>query len=174
MKKLALDTYYLEENDAYTVGVIFDKWTDSEPQEIITVHTHNFASYIPGEFYKRELPCILDLLKKISLDEIGVIILDGFLRLKTDEDKEVKDGLGMHLKPYLPEHVKLIGVAKSIFGDNKKISESVLRGEATNPLWVQGEGYSNKEAAGLIKNMYGNYRIPQMLKTLDKLTKGKC
>lgn len=174
MKKLALDTYYLEEDDAYTVGVLFDRWTDSEPQEIITTHTHDFASYIPGEFYKRELPCILDLLRKVRLDEIDVIILDGFLRLKLDDVKEVKDGLGMHLKHYLPEHIRLIGVAKSMFGDNKRISEPVLRGESTNPLWVQGEGYSNKEAAELIKNMYGNYRIPQILKTLDKLTKGKC
>lgn len=174
MKKLALDTYYLEEDDAYTVGVLFDRWTDSEPQEIITTHTHNFASYIPGEFYKRELPCILDLLKKVKLEEIGVIILDGFLRLKQDDSKEVKDGLGMHLKPYLPEHIKLIGVAKSMFCNNNEISTPVLRGEAINPLWVQGEGYSNEEAAELIKNMYGNYRIPQILKTLDKLTKGKC
>ncbi|WP_207420305.1 hypothetical protein [Desertivirga brevis] len=49
--------------------------------------------YIPGEFYKRELPGILSLLDKINFELIQAIIIDGFVIL----NDEGKPGLGGYL-----------------------------------------------------------------------------
>ena len=87
---LAIDTYYLPE-EAHTVGVIFELGC-SYPQDTIKsiLPSDKYSSYIPGEFYKRELPPILDLLKKISLNGIEYIILDGYILLKYN-DGNIKD-----------------------------------------------------------------------------------
>ena len=48
-----------------------------KPQHFTTDIINDVADYKPGQFYKRELPCILQLLKQLDLNSIGVIIVDG-------------------------------------------------------------------------------------------------
>ena len=169
MKKIAIDSYYYSDTDCYTVGVIFEDWKQESPSHIISCHTSEFASYIPGEFYKREMPGIQNLLGMIDLGEYDTIILDSYILL--DEGDKVVPGLGMHLAEELPDHINLIGVAKSLFGECQRISVAVLRGQAKKPLWIQGYGLSDQEAANLISQMSGKCRIPNLLKILDKETK---
>jgi deoxyinosine 3'endonuclease (endonuclease V) len=172
---IAIDTFYESDTKAFTVGVLFNSWQDKVPSSIISVISeNNFGPYIPGQFYKRELPCILDLLKKVDLSKIDFIILDGFLRLK-NADGSIHDGLGLHLRKKLNiPHIKLIGVAKSLYCKCDDISIKVYRNkEVVNPLFVQGEGISDQLAADLIRSMDGNYRLPTLLKILDKETKKK-
>ena len=45
--------------------------------------------YTPGEFYKRELPCILSAMKRFSL-QIETMIIDGYVWL----DASGRKGLG--------------------------------------------------------------------------------
>jgi deoxyinosine 3'endonuclease (endonuclease V) len=170
--KLAVDTYYYSDNLALTVGVLFNRWTDDEPAEIISSICTSFSSYIPGEFYKRELPCVLGLLvEKVDLDKVETIIVDGFLRLRFNDGTE-KDGLGKKLFDELNmPGLKIIGLAKSEFCRTSEISASILRGSAEKPLWVQGIGLPDNVAAGNIKMMSGEFRIPKLLKILDKETK---
>ena len=169
--KLAVDTYYYSDTLAFTVGVLFNRWTDDEPAEIISSICTKFSSYIPGEFYKRELPCVLGLLEKVDMDKIETIIVDGFLRLRFNDSTE-KDGLGKKLFDSLNmPGLKVIGLAKSDFCRTDEISASLLRGSAVNPLWVQGIGLPDNVAAENIKMMSGKSRIPKLLKILDKETK---
>lgn len=169
--KLAVDTYYYSDTLALTVGVLFNRWTDDEPAEIISSICTKFSSYIPGEFYKRELPCVLGLLEKVDLDKVETIIVDGFLRLRFNDGTE-KDGLGKKLFDALNmPGLKIIGLAKSDFCRTDEISASLLRGSAVNPLWVQGIGLPDNVAAGNIKMMSGESRLPRLLKILDKETK---
>ena len=169
--KLAVDTYYYSDTLALTVGVLFNRWTDDEPAEIISSICTKFSSYIPGEFYKRELPCVLGLLEKVDMDKIETIIVDGFLRLRFNDSTE-KDGLGKKLFDRLNmPGLKVIGLAKSDFCRTDEISASLLRGSAVNPLWVQGIGLPDNVAAENIKMMSGKSRIPKLLKILDKETK---
>lgn len=169
--KLAVDTYYYSDTLALTVGVLFNRWTDDEPAEIISSICTEFSSYIPGEFYKRELPCVLGLLEKVDMDKIETIIVDGFLRLRFNDSTE-KDGLGKKLFDSLNmPGLKVIGLAKSDFCRTDEISASLLRGSAVNPLWVQGIGLPDNVAAENIKMMSGKSRIPKLLKILDKETK---
>jgi deoxyribonuclease V len=170
MLKIAIDTYYLSDSDAYTVGVIFKDWSDSEPFRIISCHTQDFASYIPGEFYKRELPCILDLLKDVDLDFYDTIIIDGFIRLKGN-DNEVHQGLGAHLAQALGnrlhDRLDIVGIAKTLFCKSDEISMLLKRNNA-KPLYCQS--YKGLSLVPLFK-MHGDYRIPTLLKILDKQTK---
>lgn len=163
---LALDTYYYG-NTAKCVGVLF-QWADEEPQKILSEVTENIHPYVPGEFYKRELPSLLSVIKQVNLETIGCIVVDSHVQLN-----EGKKGLGMHLYEVLDEKIPIIGVAKRKFHKNEEHTIEVLRGESNNPLYISSVGINLLEAAALIKNMHGNYRFPSILKTLDQWTKNE-
>lgn len=159
--KIALDTYYTDD-EAVTCGLEFKEWTDKVPFHVYRIRTkHNFGPYIPGKFYKRELPCLQSLLGAIDLTPIDTIVLDSYLDIGGD-------GLGVRMKALYPDF-EYVGVAKSKFQGAKACE--VLRGESRNPLYVQSFGMTNEMAGDLVKNMYGKYRIPFLLKILDKETK---
>ena len=104
---LAFDTYYFE-NKAKTVCILFDNWS-GENYKFETEIIEQNEEYKPGEFYKRELPCILSLLKKIKIDNIDLIIVDGYVYL----DDNLKLGLGGHLYKNLEGNIPIIGVARA-------------------------------------------------------------
>jgi exodeoxyribonuclease-5/deoxyribonuclease V len=163
---LAFDTFY-SGNQAKTVCLSFKHWTDPEPAAIHTEILDGVAEYVPGEFYKRELPCILSLLKQIDLSSINTIIIDGFVFL----DDERKPGLGAHLHKALDEKIPVIGVAKTNFATIEKNKRAVERGESKSPLYITAIGMDVDIAAQHIRNMHGEFRMPALLKQLDGLTK---
>lgn len=163
---LAFDTYYFADK-AKTVCLVFGHWGDTENFEIHTEILGNIAAYTPGEFYKRELPCILSLLKTIDRNDIETIIIDGFVYL----DDDLKPGLGGHLYKELQGKVPVIGVAKTNFATIEKNKRTLLRGKSDRPLFITSIGIDVDKATELIKNMSGPYRVPSLLKTLDTLTK---
>lgn len=168
---LAFDTYYKEEN-AKTVCLVFNDWTDSKPMNIYEEILNGVENYEPGSFYKRELPCILSLLKKVEIEikNITVIIVDGFVLL--DDDNKL--GLGGYLYKQLNSKIAVIGVAKSGFHQNKKNVKELLRGESEKPLYISAMGIELNKAFEHIKSMYGIYRIPKLLQILDSKTKEYC
>ena len=168
--KLAIDTYYTEEN-AYTVGVFFSKWDDTEPLKIIKRIIKPEYPYVPGEFYKRELPCIMDLLGGVDFDSLSTIIVDGFVRI--EKDGEMVSGLGEHLYDEVKDWgISVIGVAKSKFDGCENWSIPIIRKAGSKPLYVQGIGrYTDEMAASLIKGMAGPNKLPILLQRLDRETK---
>lgn len=162
----AFDTYYFG-NCAKTVCVAFEQWNSEVETEIFTGRTEATADYESGAFYKRELPCILSLLKKIDLKEGDVIIVDGYVTL----DNEGKIGLGGHLFKVLKGKVPVIGIAKNGFNSVDDQRRSVYRGESKTPLYVTAIGTDVDEITLKIEQMYGNFRIPTLLKKLDQLTR---
>jgi exodeoxyribonuclease-5/deoxyribonuclease V len=167
---LAFDTYYYD-NKAKTVCVAFEHWEDSSPYKIYDEIFENIAEYVPGEFYKRELPCILSLLKKIQaeLENIEAIVVDGFVFL--DDDKKL--GLGGHLYHALEAKIPIIGVAKTNFATIEQLKKPLLRGNSQKPLFVTAIGIDLNEATQKVQNMHGEFRLPTLLKYLDTLTKEK-
>ncbi len=163
---LAFDTYYYNKK-AKTVGLFFDTWEAEEPTEVFTEILDDVSEYIPGEFYKKELPCITSLLKKTGLDNIDYIVVDGYAVL----DDAGKYGLGGYLYNYLEEKIPVIGVGKTNFRTVERSKREVFRGKSEKPLYVTAVGIDVDEASDYIKNMYGEYRMPTLLKQLDVLTK---
>ena len=170
-KKIALDTYYYSDTEAKTVGAIFENWNDPQPKEIIEVWSSEFGPYIPGEFYKRELPCIMDLLGGVDFDSLSTIIVDGFVRI--EKDGEMVSGLGEHLYDEVKDWgISVIGVAKSKFDGCENWSIPIIRKTGSKPLYVQGIGrYTDEMAASLIKGMAGPNKLPILLQRLDRETK---
>jgi exodeoxyribonuclease-5/deoxyribonuclease V len=163
---LAFDTYYYD-TKAKTVCLAFEHWEAEQPLEVLKSYKHDVAEYTPGEFYKRELPCILDLFHKLPYKEAEAIVVDGFVYL----DDEQKLGLGGYLYEALDKKIPVIGVAKTNFASLTKYKNSLLRGESQKPLYITAIGVDLDTATEHIKQMAGDYRIPKLLKELDQETK---
>lgn len=175
MKKLAIDSYYYSDTNCYTVGLVFSHWNSKDPDCILESTVSEFAPYIPGQFYKRELPGVLSIIRQVNLREFDTIILDGFTRL-LDNSLNVIPGLGEKLETELGiiPGLSIIGVAKSMFCKSDSVSLPLYRGQAKTPLWISvssGSEIDLMTARDYIKSMYGDSKLPDMLKLLDKHTK---
>ncbi len=160
---LAVDVHYSEET-GYVAGVGFHSWTDQSAITTYSSTVTNIAAYTPGQFYKRELPCITQLLEKHALTP-AIIIVDGYVHLPGG-----KAGLGKHLFDSLQGAYPIIGVAKNLFPGTHPRHE-LLRGSSQRPLYITSEGIATNEAKKHIAEMFGQNRIPALLKQVDRLAR---
>ena len=159
MKFLAIDVDYRGGN-ARVAGVLFSDWNNKAKTYESTVS--GVGDYISGEFYKRELPCILSLIKEHELSP-DCIFVDGYVHLD-----EGKPGLGWHLFEALNKEVIVIGVAKNPRGNAMKENE-VFRGDSKKPLYITSEGIELNRAKKIVEDMDGPFRIPKLIKLADTL-----
>ncbi|MCU7551196.1 endonuclease V [Chitinophagaceae bacterium LB-8] len=164
--KIAVDVYYLDHR-AKAVGIEFASWSDAEPLQTYIAMVDGVEAYTPGAFYKRELPCIIKLFEKLSLQNKDVIVIDGYTVL----DDEGTYGLGGHLFEVLEKRIPVIGVAKRSFKGVSKYVREVYRGKSERPLYVTAMGMDVDEAANCIQSMHGASRIPDLLKYVDRKTR---
>jgi len=162
---LAIDVHYRAE-EAQAVGMLFN-WDSIHAIQIVNATVKDIKEYVPGEFYKRELPCLMDIINKIDLNSLEAIIVDGHVYI----DNELNLGLGGKLWESLQQKVPVIGVAKTSFFRNKNTVIEVNRGKSDKPLYVSSIGMDVSLAACKVKEMAGGFRIPSLLKELDVLTK---
>jgi deoxyribonuclease V len=163
---LAFDTYYFS-NKAKTVCLEFEEWSQAKDYIVHSEILDGISEYVSGEFYKRELPCIISLLKKINIENVDAIIIDGFVFL----DDAGKLGLGGHLYEALDRKIPIIGVAKTNFATIEKHKRLLVRGESARPLFITAIGMDVDLALKYVTSMHGEFRIPTLLKQLDMLTK---
>lgn len=157
---LAVDVDYRNDK-ASIAGICFHAWSDESPKDVLHSEVDTVLDYEPGQFYKRELPCILKLLKEHELRP-DLIVIDGFVYLGQDS----KPGLGVHLFNALGKNTPVIGVAKSAFKGSSPKTE-VFRGKSEKPLYVTAIGIEQQVANANISSMHGKYRIPTLLKLVD-------
>jgi len=160
---LVVDVDY-RDTTANTAALVFENFSDESPLSSYTKIIENIVEYEPGEFYKRELPCILEILKTVK-EKIDLIIVDGYVWLDSDK----KPGLGGHLYKSLSDKIPVIGVAKRSFHAKNDKMLKISRGQSANPLYITSVGIELEIAADLILNMHGIYRIPTLLKKVDQL-----
>jgi hypothetical protein len=77
-------------------------------------------------------------------------------------------GLGQHLYEALDRKAAIIGVAKNRYRDSQHAIE-VCRGKSAKPLFVTSIGMTYDVAALHVKSMVGEFRIPSLLKQVDRL-----
>lgn len=159
---VAVDVYYQDKN-ALAAGVLFNDWGDCEPTDKLVAQISNIESYIPGEFYHRELPCILALLDQLNKLP-DYIVVDGYVYL--GENK--KPGLGKYLYDALHGYTAVIGVAKTLFF-NTPSETAIYRGTSKRPLYVTSVGIADRLAKQYILKMCGDNRIPILLKIVDQI-----
>lgn len=161
------DSYYLD--DAVRTACLgIENWTDTAAKLSLVELSPITSEYIPGEFYKRELPGILQLLEQLELKAADIIVLDSYVYL----DDAGKPGLGAYLYKALNQKYPVIGVAKKHFRTLGENARKVLRGDSAKPLFVTTAGYDVDLAAQQITDMVGKYRMPDILRLVDQLSKG--
>jgi len=123
------------------------------------------GDYVPGEFYRREMPILCDCIDQLA-SKLDCIVVDGYVWLASE-----RPGLGAHLFDHYQGRYMVIGIAKKQFQGNDLAIE-VLRGKSERPLYVTSQGIEPGEAAALVGQMEGTYRIPAMHKLADSLSRG--
>jgi deoxyribonuclease V len=159
-----LDVQYAE-STANAACVLIRDWADAEPFRKESVTLSEIAPYQPGEFYRRELPCLLKVLAKVP-EPIDHIVIDGYVWLGPD-----RPGLGWHLFEALKPQIPIIGVAKTRFLPAIDAVE-ILHGDSQSPLFISSIGVDLDQAAKWIQSMHGPFRIPTILKRVDQIARG--
>lgn len=162
MNILAVDVAY-RHDIAVAAGVLFRGWDARSPQQQLTVRCKAVEAYVPGQFYRRELPCILQLLEQLE-NPVDVIVIDGFVYL----GQEHRPGLGSHLFESLDRQIAVVGVAKSAFKDTPPAT-ALRRGRSQRPLYVTAIGIDEEVARQGVQHMLGEDRLPTLLKRVDRL-----
>ena len=159
----ALDVRYGEAAlTGHGAAMVFEHWGDAVPLAEYTAGFNGVEPYVPGQFFKREMPCLLALLAKVR-EPLDLIVVDGFVSLGD------KPGLGMHLWEALDRRVAIIGVAKNRFRYAKPIE--VVRGSSKRPLYITAADVDPAAAVEAIRITHGANRIPTLLKRVDRMTR---
>jgi deoxyribonuclease V len=120
----AIDVHYLDDASAMAGAVVFSDFPDAKGFRTYIKVISVIEDYVPGCFFRRELPCILAILEIIE-EEIDTVIIDGYVNLGD------KPGLGLHLWEALGGRKKVIGVAKKYFRGSDAVN--VFRGNSRRP-----------------------------------------
>src|SRR5689334_10568559 len=102
-----LDVHY-RAAQARAAAVLLNSWTQHAP---ISSHLADIADvqpYQPGSFYRRELPCLLAVLRLLPTMP-RVLIIDGHVWVSAERGA----GLGAHLHEAIQRSAIIVGVAKS-------------------------------------------------------------
>lgn len=161
---VCLDVHYRDPG-AVAAGLWFQLWEDSASTAEVVLTIARVEPYQSGQFYLRELPCLLAVLEKGP--PAGIVVVDGYVWL----GDERQPGLGAHLYRALDEKVSVIGVAKTRYAGATSVQE-LRRGASRSPLYITAAGMDLSEAARHIAEMHGPYRIPTLLKRVDNLCRG--
>ena len=160
VRLVAVDVDYRDDR-AVAAGVWFADWTAAAPDFTAAAVLPPAAEYEPGEFWRRELPCLLAVLA--TGPAVDVVIVDGYATLG-----EGRPGLGARLSAALG--VAVVGVAKTRFATAMD-AVAVLRGNSRAPLYVSAAGFDLAEAAEGVRAMGGEFRVPALLKAVDRLAR---
>jgi deoxyribonuclease V len=161
---LAVDVHYYG-NRATVAGVMFEHCAAQRVRASYVSRVDQVGQYVPGQFYRRELPCILKLISEHRLTP-ATIIVDGYV----DLDGRSRPGLGRYLYEALQHRVPVIGVAKKPFhgiADQFRL----YRGDSDKPLFVTCAGLAIDEARRCVSAMHGKHRIPTLLRAVDRLSR---
>jgi deoxyribonuclease V len=158
----AFDVHYREDGLACAAAVSFHDVGDSVPAATYRRLLPVPADYVPGSFYRRELPCILKLMEEMALP-MEMFIVDGYVMLGA------RPGLGQHLHEAVGGRVPVIGVGKSRYLGAP--CGEVRRGASRKPLYITSAGIPLERACGAIRRMHGDHRIPTLLRLVDRLAR---
>ncbi|NPA94948.1 MAG: endonuclease V [Thermodesulfobacteria bacterium] len=159
-----LDVAY-QETTALAVAII-TKANDTET--IVNRYWRETSApheYVPGKFFKRELPCILRVLDEVK-EPLEVVFIDAYVWLP-----DGRPGLGAYLFESLGSTTPVVGIAKNRFytGQERHLFRKVYRGKSRRPLYVTAAGMGVEDAAQLVTRLAGPFRIPSPVKAAHSL-----
>lgn len=159
----AVDVHYLGAAGARAALVTAADTRFTELTGTATILVAEAEEYRPGEFYLRELPAIRAVCRRAG--PFALIVVDGYV----DLDPAGQPGLGAHV--HAEFGVPVIGVAKTSFRTATHAAQ-IRRGQSARPLFVTAAGMTIADAASLVKEMAGPFRMPDALRAADRLARG--
>ena len=160
---VAVDVHYMDDSRARAAAVAASDPRFSAMACTGTAVVSVTAAYRPGEFYRRELPPLQAVIPRSG--RLALIVVDGYV----DLDAAGLPGLGAHV--HAEFGVPVIGVAKTPFKTATHAAQ-VFRGRSARPLHVTAAGMTIADAARLVGEMAGPFRVPDALKLADRLARG--
>lgn len=161
----AVDVYYPASGGARAALVLTGDRAFGEILAERTAFVPRVAPYVPGQFRQRELPPLRAVLAGVT--GIELLVVDGYV----DLDPHGRPGLGAYV--HAEVGVPVIGVAKTPFAAAVH-ALPVLRGQATRPLYATAAGIAAADAAGVVARMSGKFRMPDALRRVDALSRGRA
>lgn len=149
---------------AVAACLAFSDWRAASPEIEVVRQVPDIAPYESGQLYLRELPSLLAVLRALP-DHPTTVLVDGYVWINDDRGL----GLGAHLYHALGEATPVVGVAKRRHWSAP--ARAILRGSGNSPLFVSAAGMDVALAASLILSMHGPFRIPTLLKRVDRLSR---
>jgi deoxyribonuclease V len=160
---VAVDVHYLADSRARAAVVAAGDQRFTVTAFSGTALVEAGVAYRPGEFYQRELPPLRAVIPRSG--RLALIVVDGYVDLASAG----RPGLGAHV--HAEFGVPVIGVAKTPFRTATHAAH-VLRGRSARPLYITAAGMPVADAAYLIEEMAGSFRMPDALKLADRLARG--
>jgi len=147
--------------------VLTESWEAESPYSTYVHDIEAVELYESGNFYRRELPCLISVLRLLpSLPE--TVVVDGYVWLSS-----VDRGLGARLYEALGRGTPVVGIAKTAFAGVESCAGviRVFRGTSRNPLFVTAVGIDPDVAAQCVRGMAGKHRIPEIVRITDHLSR---
>jgi deoxyribonuclease V len=162
-----LDVHYGTQG-AHAACVLAASWVDATPVAGYCVAVRQVEAYEPGHFYRRELPCLLQVLDTLPCKP-SVAVVDGYVWLP----QEARAGLGLHLHHALGLEIPVVGIAKTAFvgTESSPLVTKIFRGGSKRPLFVSAVGVELSLAGGWVQSMAGAHRIPSLVAAVDRLAR---
>jgi deoxyribonuclease V len=158
-----VDVHYLGDDGARAALVKADDPRFSSVSWERAVLCPGAEPYRPGEFYRRELPPIRAVCAEAG--PFAMLFIDGYV----DLDPSGRPGLGAYV--HAEFGIPVVGVAKNPF-HTATHAVRVTRGHSSRPLYVTAAGFAAAEAASLVCDMAGPFRIPDAMRRVDRLARG--
>jgi deoxyribonuclease V len=160
----AVDVHYLDAGGARAAVVVAadGRFSTITAEHVALIPT--VAPYQPGAFYLRELPAIHAALALAG--PISLLVIDGYV----DLDPDGRPGLGARV--HAETSLSVVGVAKTTFRTATH-AVPVHRGNSSRPLFVTAAGLGMREAATMVAAMAGPHRLPDALRRVDALARGR-
>jgi deoxyribonuclease V len=167
---IALVDVHYDGSAARAACVVASSWEAESTLEAHAVQIAHVEPYQPGCFYRRELPCLLAVLRLLTAPPDAVVI-DGYVWLSASE----RAGLGAHLHEALGKSAAVVGIAKTAFAGAQRcaVVAQVFRGRSLRPLYVTAAGIDVELAAQCVRRMAGRHRIPELARKVDRLARAK-
>ena len=153
---------------ARAAAVLAESWDAESPISTYVQDIEAVAPYESGLFYRRELPCLLAVLRRLPVAP-GTIVIDGYVWLSSAR----RPGLGARLYEALGGATPVVGIAKRVFAGLESCAEVVwvIRGASRQPLFVTAVGIEAAVAARCVRRMAGRHRLADMMRLVDQLAR---
>ncbi len=163
---IAFTDVQYRDTDATAACVVADDFKAEHPTTEWTALISPIAPYEPGAFFKRELPCLLEVLRRAPA--LTHVIIDGYVFL----DSNRTPGLGARLYEALGGKTIVLGLAKTAY-QGSPMAMPIARPGSQKPLYLTSIGVDEAAALALVSQFHGAHRLPTLVKRVDSLARGR-